>query len=94
MSFYLRLFIRETLDRKEDLAQFNLMPQRWEKFGDCAGAAPGPEKGVTILGDKVEFRIAATQQKKQEPAKVGTNPSYEIKILVVNIGPFGIFFTM
>jgi hypothetical protein len=32
-----------------------LSSQRWKKFGDVSGKPPGPEPGITTLGDEIHF---------------------------------------
>jgi len=48
--------------------------KKWKKFGDCAGAPPGPEKGITMIGDEVHLELLKGQ-KSMDNKKKGQDPS-------------------
>jgi len=50
--------------------------KKWKKFGDCAGVPPGPEKGITMIGDEVYLELvkgqkSADKKKAQDPSSLG-----------------------
>jgi len=43
--------------------------KRWRKFGECAGLPPGPEKGITSIGDEVFLDLTSKSQASESKAK-------------------------
>jgi len=51
--------------------------KKWKKFGECASVPPGPEKGITMIGDEVYLELVKGQKsgdkknKVQDPSSLG-----------------------
>jgi translation initiation factor 3 subunit G len=50
--------------------------KKWKKFGECASVPPGPEKGITMIGDEVYLELLKGQKTKggnkpQDPSSLG-----------------------
>jgi translation initiation factor 3 subunit G len=61
---------------------------RWKKFGLVAGKPPGPEPGITILGDEINFVLGQTQDEKKFEDKV-KRENYESDIVCHICGKVG-----
>jgi len=63
--------------KKVKISQAVEKRKKWRKFGECSGAAPGPEKGITSIGDEVFFDLVKGQKsaenklKRQEASSLG-----------------------
>jgi len=49
--------------------------KKWKKFGDCAGLPPGPESGITSIGEEVFITLGTSQQREEEKKDVSSVPS-------------------
>jgi len=49
--------------------------KKWKKFGDCAGLPPGPESGITSIGEEVFLTLGTSQQREEEKKDASNVPA-------------------
>eukprot|EP00008_Paramoeba_atlantica_P006142 CAMPEP_0201488342 /NCGR_PEP_ID=MMETSP0151_2-20130828/17902_1 /ASSEMBLY_ACC=CAM_ASM_000257 /TAXON_ID=200890 /ORGANISM="Paramoeba atlantica, Strain 621/1 / CCAP 1560/9" /LENGTH=251 /DNA_ID=CAMNT_0047873609 /DNA_START=75 /DNA_END=830 /DNA_ORIENTATION=- len=69
-----REFYHDSVDHVEKKVRVRTVTRRkhrdverrknWKRFGECAGKPPGPEAGVTILGDEVFLESSLSKKKE------------------------------
>jgi len=67
--------------------------KKWRKFGEPANSPPGPEKGITSVGDEVFLDLVRGQKSNGDKAKKGSEAS-SIGIVCRNCGKTGDHWTL
>jgi len=65
--------------------------KKWKKFGECANALAGPERGITTVGDEVFLELVKGQKSADKRKESGVPP---VDIVCRNCGKTGDHWTM
>jgi len=63
--------------------------EQWKKFGECAGKPPGPESGVTMVGDEVFLESSLVKKKD-----AASSDSVSMGIVCRHCGAIGDHFSL
>jgi translation initiation factor 3 subunit G len=66
--------------------------KKWKKFGECYGVPPGPEKGITTVGDEVFLELVKSQKSAEN--KLKKQDASSLGIVCRNCGKSGDHWTM